>query len=118
MMLDHAVSSRYDLPICAGGSAGIGKATALKSDTNGCQVAVLGRRHREIGSYGRIVISTTLQKQSILTVLACWAPPHVQVKQMRHVHAIVAVLTKEGDMTRAIEEAVATMGGLEILVNR
>lgn len=37
---------------------------------------------------------------------------------MKHGHAVVADLTKEEDMKRAIPEAVAKMGGLDILVNR
>ena len=31
-----------------GGSAGIGKATALAFDKNGCQVAILGRRKERL----------------------------------------------------------------------
>lgn len=37
---------------------------------------------------------------------------------MKDGHAIVADLTKEADMKRAIEEAITKMGGLDILVNR
>ncbi|EIE23552.1 NAD(P)-binding protein [Coccomyxa subellipsoidea C-169] len=36
---------------------------------------------------------------------------------MKDGHAIVADLTKEADMKRAIEEAITKMGGLDILVN-
>ncbi len=42
----------------------------------------------------------------------------MQVKQMQHGCAIVADLTVEADMRRAIDEATAKMGGLDILVNR
>lgn len=42
----------------------------------------------------------------------------MKVKMMKDGHAIVADLTKVEDMKRAIEEAIAKMGGLDILVNR
>lgn len=42
----------------------------------------------------------------------------MKVKEMKDGHAIVADLTKKEDMKRAIEEAIAKMGGLDILVNR
>jgi NAD(P)-dependent dehydrogenase (short-subunit alcohol dehydrogenase family) len=37
---------------------------------------------------------------------------------LKHGYAIVADLTKEEDMKRAVQEAISKMGGLDILVNR
>ena len=51
----------------AGGSAGIGKATALQFDANGCKVAVLGRRLERLEAV---------------------------VKQMKHGYAVVGDLTQ------------------------
>lgn len=42
----------------------------------------------------------------------------IKVEKMKDGHAIVADLTKEEDMKRAIEEAISKMGGLDVLVNR
>ena len=74
----------------AGGSAGIGKATALEFDANGATVAVLGRRLERLEAV---------------------------VKEMKHGHAIVGDLTNSDDMKRAMAEAVEKMGGLDILIN-
>ena len=73
LLCSHAVWLRHDaccvngnssaaqrkadlITICctAGGSAGIGKATALAFDRNGCKVAVLGRRKERLDA----VVST------------------------------------------------------------
>jgi NADP-dependent 3-hydroxy acid dehydrogenase YdfG len=78
------------LHACTGGSAGIGKATALEFDANGATVAVLGRRLERLEAV---------------------------VKQMKHGVAIVGDLTKEEDMKRAMTEAIDKMGGLDILIN-
>ena len=81
----------YGKPVpAAGGSAGIGKATALQFDKNGAIVAVLGRRLERLEAI---------------------------VSQMKHGYAIVGDLTKEEDMKRAMGEAIAKMGGLDILIN-
>ena len=42
----------------------------------------------------------------------------LQASQLKHGVSIVADLTKEEDMKRAIQEAVEKLGGLDILVNR
>jgi NAD(P)-dependent dehydrogenase (short-subunit alcohol dehydrogenase family) len=42
----------------------------------------------------------------------------LQSSQLKHGVSIVADLTKEGDMKRAIQETVEKLGGLDILVNR
>lgn len=41
-----------------------------------------------------------------------------QAKQLKHGVSIVADLTKEEDMKRAIQETIDKLGGLDILVNR
>lgn len=41
-----------------------------------------------------------------------------QAKQLKHGVSIVADLTKEEDMKRAIQETIEKLGGLDILVNR
>ena len=83
---------QQDAPLhaCTGGSAGIGKATALEFDANGATVAVLGRRLERL---------------------------EAGVKQMKHGFAVVGDLTKEEDMKRAMTEAIDKMGGLDILIN-
>ena len=75
---------------CAGGSAGIGKATALQFDANGASVAIMGRRLERLEAV---------------------------VKQMKHGFPIVADLTKSEEMGPAIRKAIEHMGGLDILVN-
>ena len=69
----------------AGGSAGIGKATALQFDANGCTVSVLGRRLERLEAV---------------------------VKQMKHGFSVVGDLTQAHDMERAVKEAIEKMGGL------
>ena len=69
----------------AGGSAGIGKATALQFDANGCTVAVMGRRLERLEAV---------------------------VKQMKHGFSVVGDLTQAHDMERAVKEAIEKMGGL------
>ncbi|KAK9905602.1 hypothetical protein WJX75_002844 [Coccomyxa subellipsoidea] len=76
--------------LVTGGSAGIGKATAKAFDANGCFVAVLGR---------------TLKRLDAVA------------KQLKHGVPIVADLTKEEDLKRAVAEAIEKLGGLDILIN-
>ncbi|EIE23326.1 NAD(P)-binding protein [Coccomyxa subellipsoidea C-169] len=76
--------------LITGGSAGIGKAAAHQFDANGCHVAVLGRRLERLDAVS---------------------------KQLKHGVSIVADLTKEDDMKRAVKEAIEKLGGLDILVN-
>lgn len=42
----------------------------------------------------------------------------LQASQLKHGVSIVADLTKEDDMNRAIKEAIEKLGGLDILVNK
>jgi NAD(P)-dependent dehydrogenase (short-subunit alcohol dehydrogenase family) len=42
----------------------------------------------------------------------------LQSSQLKHGVSIVADLTKEEDMKRAIKEAIEKLGGLDILINR
>ena len=76
--------------LAPGGSAGIGKATALQFDANGATVAVMGRRLDRLEAV---------------------------VKQLKAGHAVVGDLTEAGDMGRVVSEAIEKMGGLDILVN-
>lgn len=43
---------------------------------------------------------------------------HSQSKQLKHGVSIVADLTKEEDMIRAVKETIEKLGGLDILINR
>ena len=52
---DHSFLSIL-LVLTAGGSAGIGKATALAFDKNGCKVAILGRRKERLDAVVRSVV--------------------------------------------------------------
>ena len=74
----------------SGGSAGIGRATALQFDANGAIVTVMGRRLERLEAV---------------------------VKQMKHGHAVVGDLSEAGDMARVVQEAIEKMGGLDVLVN-
>ncbi|EIE22082.1 NAD(P)-binding protein [Coccomyxa subellipsoidea C-169] len=76
--------------LVTGGSAGIGRATAIAFDANQCAVAVLGRRLERLDAVA---------------------------SQLKHGVSIVADLTKEEDMKRAIKETIEKLGGLDILVN-
>ncbi|KAK9905613.1 hypothetical protein WJX75_003074 [Coccomyxa subellipsoidea] len=76
--------------LVTGGSAGIGKATAFAFDANGCSVAVLGRRLERLDAVA---------------------------SQLKHGVSVVADLTKEEDMKRAVKETIEKLGGLDILVN-
>ncbi|BDA47161.1 Glucose 1-dehydrogenase [Coccomyxa sp. Obi] len=76
--------------LITGGSSGIGKATVFAFDANGCSVAVLGRTKERLD---------------------------VVAKQLKVGVSIVADLTKEEDMKRAVKEALEKLGGLDILVN-
>ena len=49
----------------AGGSAGIGKATALAFDKNGCKVAVLGRRKERLDAVVSTLCSALLIRRTI-----------------------------------------------------
>lgn len=76
--------------LITGGSAGIGKAAAIAFDANGCYVAVLGRRLERLEAVAN---------------------------QLKHGVSIVADLSKDVDMKRAIKEAIEKLGGLDIIVN-
>lgn len=76
--------------LITGGSAGIGKATAIAFSNNGAVVTITGRRQERLDAV---------------------------VSQLKQGHSVVADLMKVSDCTRTIEEAVAKMGGLDILVN-
>ncbi|BDA42099.1 Glucose 1-dehydrogenase [Coccomyxa sp. Obi] len=76
--------------LITGGSAGIGKAAAFAFNANGCSVAVLGRRLDRLNAVA---------------------------EQLENGVSIVADLTNEQDMKRAVQEAIDKLGGLDILVN-
>lgn len=77
--------------LVTGGSAGIGKATALAFDKNGCKVAILGRRKERLDAVA---------------------------SQMKHGLSVVADLTKgDAEMQRAVRETIDAFGGLDIIVN-
>ncbi|BDA48978.1 3-oxoacyl-[acyl-carrier-protein] reductase FabG [Coccomyxa sp. Obi] len=76
--------------LITGGSAGIGKAAAIAFSNNGAIVTITGRRQERLDAV---------------------------VSQLKQGHSVVADLLKVSDCTRTIEEAVAKMGGLDILVN-
>ncbi|CAL5224873.1 g7631 [Coccomyxa viridis] len=77
--------------LVTGGSAGIGKATALAFDKNGCKVAILGRRKERLDAV---------------------------VEKMQHGLSVVADLTGgDAEMQRAVQEVIKAFGGLDIIVN-
>ncbi|EIE23343.1 hypothetical protein COCSUDRAFT_41609 [Coccomyxa subellipsoidea C-169] len=76
--------------LITGGSSGIGKAAAFSFDANNCKVAILGRRLERLDAVS---------------------------KQLKHGVSIVADLTKEEDMKRAVKETIEKLGGLDILIN-
>ncbi|CAL5224871.1 g7629 [Coccomyxa viridis] len=77
--------------LITGGSAGIGKACALAFDTNGCKVAIVGRRRERLDA---VAI------------------------QMKDALPIVADLSGgDAEMQRVIYETIQGLGGLDIIVN-
>ncbi len=122
----------------AGGSAGIGKAAAHQFDANGCHIAVLGRRLERLDAVVRHPFTAWLLVLQRCKQHNCTCHKHIrnsdvqvetlkqthisyvlsQSKQLKHGVSIVADLTKEDDMKRAVKEAIEKLGGLDILVNR
>ncbi|BDA41141.1 probable glucose 1-dehydrogenase [Coccomyxa sp. Obi] len=77
--------------LVAGGSSGIGRRTALAFDADGCSVAIIGRRMERLGAVAKL---------------------------LKHGVPILADLTDEEDMKRAVQEPIEKLGGLDILVTR
>lgn len=76
--------------LITGGSAGIGRAAALAFDANGAVVTVMARRKE------RLAAVVALLKQG---------------------HMVVGDLSQPDDCARIVEEAIAAMDGIDILVN-
>ena len=65
----------YVLFACvAGGSAGIGKATALAFDKNGCKVAVLGRRKERLDAVVSLKMPRFYPTMVGWTLVCAWVP--------------------------------------------
>ncbi|CAL5222895.1 g5324 [Coccomyxa viridis] len=76
--------------LITGGSAGIGKATAIGFSDNGAIVTITGRRQARLDAV---------------------------TSQLKQAYSIVADLMDVSEAKRTIDEAVEKMGGLDILVN-
>ncbi|CAK0786472.1 hypothetical protein CVIRNUC_009685 [Coccomyxa viridis] len=76
--------------LITGGSAGIGKATAIAFSDNGAIVTITGRRQERLDAV---------------------------TSQLKKGFSVVADLLNVSDCKRTVEEAVKMMGGLDILVN-
>lgn len=81
--------------LVTGGTKGIGAATALKLAELGADVAILGR-HDTDGARGVCAAVEAAGRRSLM---------------------IVADMAKPGDAVRAVQETVASMGGLDVLVH-
>jgi len=89
--------------VVTGGSSGIGRACALALGERGARVAVVGRRRDELdATVGRLAALKNLS-----------ADPSREARA----RAVVADLADERERERCVQEAVAFLGGLDILVN-
>lgn len=80
--------------LVTGASSGIGRACAITLAENGADVAIVGRKREALrATAGRIENAG------------------------RRAHIIVADVTVEEDAKRAVDETVATYGGIDVLVN-
>lgn len=80
--------------LITGASSGIGRATAIKFASEGCQVALVARRGDQLAEVVR-----TIQTYG------------------GEAKAIPADVTQEADIERAVRETVAALGRLDVLVN-
>lgn len=80
--------------IVTGASSGIGRATALKFGVEGVSVALVARSGDKLAQAARAIEASGGEA-----------------------HAIVADVTKEADVERAVSETVEAFGGIDVLVN-
>jgi NAD(P)-dependent dehydrogenase (short-subunit alcohol dehydrogenase family) len=80
--------------LITGASSGIGKATAIKFASEGAQVALVARRGDQLAEVVKTIQASGGAAQ-----------------------AIVADVTKEADIERAVRETVEAFGGIDVLVN-
>jgi len=80
--------------LVTGASSGMGRATALKFASEGAKVAIVARRGERLAEVVEIVKANRGEAR-----------------------AIVADVTKEGDIQRVVRETVEAFGGIDVLVN-
>ena len=80
--------------IITGASSGIGRAAALRFGAEGASVALVARSGDKLAEVAQVIESGGGEA-----------------------HAIVADVTKEADVERAVRETVETFGGIDVLVN-
>ncbi len=80
--------------LVTGASSGIGRATALKFASEGCKTALVGRREGALAEVVKAIQAGNGEAK-----------------------AVVADVTREADIERAVRETVEAFGGIDVLVN-